>query len=51
MPMYINATPFHMEAQIKEAAQIRISYILFNYLCVYVSIYVSSTVKLHENLV
>lgn len=51
MPVYINATTFQMETWKKEeAAQIRISYTLFNYLCMYVYIYVSSTVKSQENL-
>lgn len=46
MPMYINATTFQMEAREKgRAAQIRISYILLNYLCLYVYIYMSSTAK------
>lgn len=51
MPVYINATTFQMEAREKEeAAQIRISYILFNYLCVDVCLYVSSVVKPLGNL-
>lgn len=51
MPRYISATTFQTEAwKKKEAAQIRISYVLFNYLRVYVCVYVSSTVKPHKNL-
>lgn len=51
MPVYISVTTFLMEAWKKErTAQIRISCILFNSLCIDVYIYVYSTVNPHENL-
>lgn len=50
MPMFVCNNIPNVSSEKAAAAQIWISYILFNYLCIYVYIYVSRPVKPHENL-